>query len=305
MSAAGPDESYLGDPLRNSIAHWADACRERGGLAVSAHFPYPTGEIAADVALGKLDALEIWPMSPTGAAATARFNYLRFLDWYRYLNCGYRLPAVGGTDKMGAYMPAGTNRAYAYVGQEEFTFPSWAKAVRSGKTFVTSGPLLLFQAEGHAPGDEIILSAGGGTVEVQASARSFVPFHRLEIVLNGRVVASREELMETREMTLKEKIRAPGPGWLAARCSSRLGPVTRWEFKVQAHTSPVYLVVPGQELFSPQAAAYMLTLIEGSETWVNNLATPSDAEEMERIRQTYREARQRLHRKMHEHGVAH
>ncbi|PYU68155.1 MAG: hypothetical protein DMG49_16720, partial [Acidobacteria bacterium] len=70
--------------------------------------------------LGKLDALEIWPMSPSGVPAPAHFNYLRFLDWYRYLNCGYRLPAVGGTDKMGAYMPAGTNRAYAHIGQEEF-----------------------------------------------------------------------------------------------------------------------------------------------------------------------------------------
>jgi len=49
MSAAGPDESYLGDPLWNTMAHRADACRERGGLAVSAHFPYPTVEIAADV----------------------------------------------------------------------------------------------------------------------------------------------------------------------------------------------------------------------------------------------------------------
>ena len=48
-----------------------------------------------------------------------------------------------------------------------------------------------------------------------------------------------------------------------------------------------------------------MTLIEGAETWVSNLATPSDPESMERIRQTYREARQRLHHKMHAHGLAH
>ncbi len=305
MSASGPDESYLGDPLWNSMAEWADACREHGGLAVSAHFPYPTGEIAADVVLGKLDALEIWPMSPGGVPAPAHFNYLRFLDWYRYLNCGYRLPAVGGTDKMGAYMPAGTNRAYAYIGQEEFSFSSWAKAVRSGKTFVTSGPLLSFQADGRTPGDEIILGAGGGTVEAQANAMSFVPFHRLEIVLNGRVVATREEPMGTHEMMLKEKIRVPGPGWLAARCSSRLGPVTRWEFKVQAHTSPVYLVVPGEELFSPQAAAYMLTLIEGSQTFVENLATRPDPERLARVRKVFEDARAQLHRRLHAHGIQH
>ncbi len=76
-------------------------------------------------------------------------------------------------------------------------------------------------------------------------------------------------------------------------------------FKVLAHTSPVYLDVPGQEVFSAPAAAFLMTLIEGAETWVSNLATPSDPESMARIRQTYREAGQRLHQKMHAHGLAH
>ncbi|PYV24915.1 MAG: hypothetical protein DMG27_11670 [Acidobacteria bacterium] len=304
MSAAGPDESYLGDPLWNSMAHWSDACRTAGGLSIAVHFPYPTGEIAADVALGKIDAVELWPQGPSGAQP-GHFNFLRFLDWYRYLNCGYRLPAVGGTDKMGAYMPVGTNRAYAYIGQQEFTFTNWAKAVRSGNTFVTSGPLLLFQADGHAPGQEINLGAGGGTIEVHASAQSFVPFHRLEIVLNGRVVASRDAASGTREMTLTEKIHVPGPGWLAARCSSQLGPVTSWEFMVQAHTSPVYLIVPRQELFSPATAAYMLALIDGSQVFVENLAIRPDPERLAATRKVLDDARAVLHRRLHEHNVPH
>ena len=134
MSASGPEESYLGDPLRSTLAEWADACRQREGLVVAAHFPYPTAELAADIVLGKIDAVEMWPMGGPGGPQ-AYFNNLRFLDWYRYLNCGYRLPAVGGTDKMGAYMPAGTNRAYVHLGKEEFTFANWAKAVRSRQHF--------------------------------------------------------------------------------------------------------------------------------------------------------------------------
>ncbi len=304
MSAAGPDESYLGDPLWNSMAHWSDACRAAGGLSVGVHFPYPTGEIAADVALGKIDAVELWPQRPSGAQP-GHFNFLRFLDWYRYLNCGYRLPAVGGTDKMGAYMPVGTNRAYAYLEQQEFTFANWAKAVRSGNTFVTSGPLLFFQADGRAPGQEITLRAGGGTLEVHASAQSFVPFHRLEVVLNGRVVASRDAASGTREMTLTEKIHVPGPGWLAARCSSQLGPVTSWEFMVQAHTSPVYLTVPGQELFSQDAAAYMLTLIDGAEVFMENLAIRPDPKRLAATRKVLSDARDALYRRLHEHNVPH
>ena len=61
MSASGPEESYLGDPLWCSLAEWADKCREREGLAVGVHFPYPTGEVAADIIMGKLDAVELWP----------------------------------------------------------------------------------------------------------------------------------------------------------------------------------------------------------------------------------------------------
>jgi hypothetical protein len=298
MSAGGPSEAYLGDPLWNSLAEWSDMQRARGGLVVAVHFPYPTAELAADIVLGKIDAVELYPYGE-------HFHTLRFNDWYRYLNCGYRVPGVGGTDKMGAYMPVGANRTYACIGNEEFSFENWAKAVRKGNTFMTTGPLILFRADGNTPGDEITLRAGGGTVEVEVEARSVVPFHRLEIVSSGKVIATREDQAGTREMTLKEKVRVAGPGWLAARCASRLGPTTAWKLGIQAHTSPVYLRVPGEDLFSEPAITYMLTLIEGSEMWVNNLATRPSPERLDRVRKTLSQAREHLHRRLHEHGVRH
>ena len=109
---------------------------------------------------------------------------------------------------------------------------------------MTTGPLLIFRADGHVPGEEISLGSGGGTAEVEVEARSYVPFHRVEVVFNGRVVASREVNSGTRELTLKEKVQVPGVGWLAARCASKLGPTTGGRFGVQAHTSPVYVLVP-------------------------------------------------------------
>jgi hypothetical protein len=298
MSASGPSESYLGDPLWNTLSDWAQACRKREGLVVAVHFPYPTAELAADIVLGRIDAVELYPYGE-------HFNTLRFLDWYRYLNCGYRVPAVGGTDKMGAYMPVGANRTYAYLGQDEFTFSTFAKAVRQGNTFMTTGPLLLFQVEGRRPGAEIKLGSGGGTVEVLVDAKSFVPFHRLEIVLNGKVVAKKEDQAGSRKMTLREKVSVTGPGWLAARCSSRYGPTTAWGLGIQAHTSPVYVVAPGQELFSAPAATYFLTLIDGAETWVKNLATRPDPERLTHVLQFLAEARGHLHRRLHQHTIGH
>jgi hypothetical protein len=287
MSADGPNEAYLGDPLWTTMADWADACRKREGLVVAVHFPSPTAELAADIVLGKIDAVEVVP-GPGG------FNRSSFLDWYRCLNCGYRLPAVGGTDKMNARQAVGASRTYAYLGREEFSFPNWAKAVRSGNTFTTTGPLLFFQADGRSPGGEITLSKDGGSVEVSVDAKSFVPLHRVEVVFNGRVVASREDRAGTRHLTLKDKVRVSGPGWLAARCSSQRGPA--------AHTSAVYLRVPGQEVFSAPAAAYLLTLIEGTQGWVDNLATRPDSARMDRIRTVLKEAHALLHKRIQKHS---
>jgi hypothetical protein len=307
LSADGPEEAYIGDPLWSSMAEWADVCHQRGGLVVSPHFPYPMGEIATDIVLGKIDAVEILPHDDPAIQfhPLEQFNSLRYVNWYHYLNCGYRLPAVSGTDKMGANVPVGANRVYVYLGQQEFNYPNYAKAVRAGNTFATSGPLLIFHADGRSPGEEIRLGAGGGTIEVTADAQSFVPFHRLEVVYNGKIVAAREEAAGARSLRLVEKIQVPGPGWLAARCASQLGPTTDWNFKIAAHTSPVYLQVPGQELFSTEAAAYLLNLIEGAQMYVARLATRPGAETFAKTLKVYADARAALHRRMHQQAIPH
>jgi hypothetical protein len=201
---------------------------------------------------------------------------------------------------MAAGTPVGGNRTYAYLGSQEFSFASWAAAVRAGRTFATTGPLLEFRVDGRMAGDEIRLGAGGGTVEVVVESTSYVPFHRLEVVLNGKVVASREEAGGTRQMKLAEKVSLKGSGWLAARCASR---VAAARFGVAAHTSPVYVVVPGQNVFSAPAASYFLKLIEGTQLYVERLAIRSDQERLDRIAKVLKEAHARLHQRLEKHGT--
>lgn len=167
---------------------------------------------------------------------------------------------------------------------------------------MTSGPLLLFQVDGRSPGDEITFRTGRGKVEAHAEVQSVYPIHRLEIVLNGKVVASREDDSGPRAMNLRETIDVSGPGWIAARCASRLQAAGA---RIAAHTSPVYLVVPGQELFSAPVAAYMMTLIDGAETWAKTLATRPDSERFARALKVFGDARERIHQRMHKHGVKH
>ena len=203
---------------------------------------------------------------------------------------------------MSSGIAVGASRAYAHLGQDEFSFANWAKAVKRGNTFVSSGPLLLFQADGRVPGDEIRIGAGGGRIEVTVDLHSTIPVHRMDIIWNGKPVVTREENAGAATMRLRETINVSGPGWLAARCSSRFLSVSQ---RVAAHTSPIYVTVPGRELFSAPVASYMLTLIDGAETWVKNLATRPGGERFSRALKIYSEAREHLHRRMHQQGIAH
>jgi hypothetical protein len=49
----------------------------------------------------------------------------------------------------------------------------------------------------------------------------------------------------------------------------------------------------------------MLTLIDGAETWARTLATRSDPERMEQVLSHLSAARERLHQRLHAHGIEH
>ena len=125
----GPDEAELGGALDATLSDWADRTHAQGGTVVAAHFPNPNGEPAVLVATGRADAVEM--LAQTDDA---------MLEYYRYLNSGYRLPLVGGTDKMSSAVPVGLYRTYARL-DEEFSYEAWCRAVRSGRTFLSGGPL--------------------------------------------------------------------------------------------------------------------------------------------------------------------
>jgi len=60
--------------------------------------------------------------------------------WYRFLNCGYRLPASAGTDNigMGVGVWKGYNRVYAKL-DGPLTVENWLDALKRGRSFVTNG----------------------------------------------------------------------------------------------------------------------------------------------------------------------
>lgn len=297
MTASGPSESYLGDPTWAGLSEWADAAHAQDGVVVIPHFPNPYCEVVAALVQGKIDGVELKYFSPT-------IEDFSVVEWYRFLNSGYRVAAVGGTDKMSATIPVGGVRTYALL-DDEFGYDSWARAVRAGRTFTTSGPLIDLRVEGKRPGDDIALPGRGGTVEIEAWAESVFPFHELQVVCNGQVIAAESAPAGAKSCRVKAKVRIAGSSWIAARCVSRLRLAHTWVINVAAHTSPVYLVAGGAEQFNASDATYMLTLLEGGLTWLDTLSIPASAERQEAIKKSFLDAQSLLHQRLHKHGHAH
>ena len=263
----GPGVAEIGGTMETMLSHWADEAHAQGGYVISPHFPMPNGEQAALIATGRLDGVEMYRQ--------AQINHGHY---YRYLNCGYRLPLVGGTDKMSGDVPVGIYRGYVYIPEdEEFNYDNWCRNVARGRTFFSSGPILHFTVDGHEIGDTATISSAG-TVEVEAWAESIFPIHRLEIVQGGRVVASTESRDGARRLEIREKIRVDGHTWLAARCGGPsyfdgLRHHDVWTRGIFAHTSPIYVACGGDWwMFDESVAQYMLTMIEGNLTHIREMS---------------------------------
>ncbi len=116
LCSGGPTESALGDAQEVTMAEWALKCLDQGGLVVMPHAPDPQGERAADIVLGLVNAVEMMTFTPYDI----QIRPYGLADWYRYLNLGYNLPVVGGSDKMSAAALLGGVRTYTQLGERSF-----------------------------------------------------------------------------------------------------------------------------------------------------------------------------------------
>jgi hypothetical protein len=286
-----------------------DRAHNQGGYVTWAHFPsWPGVESPLDVVMEKLDGVELLSVLdprepaifvPQVVPDVEANNGLRL--WYRYLNCGFRLTASAGTDKMTTFVTVGSNRVYAQV-DGEFTYDNWMRGLRRGRTFVTNSPLLTFTVNGRPPGDVLEVAPRKPVVQIHASAQSQLPYDRMEIVVNGTVVADgspsgmRHRSVINLEYPVKESC------WIAVRVLEDSGTYraksvnlrtihqargtlhgdyygTRRPETVFAHTSPVYLLRDRQPIRSQEDAEYYVRYLESAIAWLEkegNFARPSD-----------------------------
>ena len=215
-----------------------------------------TSELPVDVALGKVDYMEILGFSDHRATAAV---------WYRLLNCGFRIPAGAGTDAMTNYAslrgPVGMNRVYVHTGPT-LTHANWMRAIKAGKTFATNGPLLTLIANGKEPGDEIAFPLGTHTMTVRATMHSIVPVEYLELVQNGKVVASVPMSADHMSAVATVKVPVERSGWITLRAWNEHATPPILDIYPFATTSPVYLTVAGIPPRSPDDARFFVDWVD-------------------------------------------
>ena len=268
------------------MAHAADDAHAQGGLVTWAHWPYPSMEAPLDIALGKIDSLDIlttgnpfehhpilvdiYKMHGPSAYRRAPIDM-----YYHYLNCGFRVAASSGSDKMALNPPIGSARTYVKT-RGPLSYDSWIEGIRAGRTFISTGPLLDFTVNGAEAGSTLALMPGKVKLRVHARAISQEPYEVLEILVNGKVVrTARPADGERREAVIDETIEVERGGWIAARAHGKtMLPygATWWMMPVLAHTTPVYLSMPGRPADASESAKILLEQLSYMERWANERA---------------------------------
>jgi hypothetical protein len=252
-----------------SNADIADMAHAQGGLVGYVHplesVPDPvkeatTYELPADVALGKVDYIEVVGFADHKSTAEV---------WYKLLNCGFRLPTAAGTDFMGNYAslrgPLGLNRVYAEVPRGPMRIATWLNAVKAGRTFASNGPLLRFELGGKVPGGEVRLN-GKRNVPFHVGLRSIVPIDHLQIVCDGQVARDVQLTGERKTADVSGALGIDRSGWCILRAYADRAEYPILDLYPYATTSPVYINVAGEPAHNPADAQYFVA-------WVDRLIT--------------------------------
>jgi hypothetical protein len=176
-----------------------------------------------------------------------------FKTYYALLNCGFRLRPTAGTASGVHPVPLGFGRVYVHVPDQPksgLDYAAWIKGLDAGRSFVTTGPMLLAEFNGQPPG-HIFRAAGDKsfTCRITGVAESALPLDRVEIIVNGAIhrtlrPANTKTTGGGHSSPLDETLTLDASSWVAVRCFEKQ-PDGRLRF---AHTAPVHVEVPDRPL---------------------------------------------------------
>ena len=239
------------------------------------------GENVVGVALGLFDSVQIchnhyhrdatlrmgWGMAEPGEDEQAEWGEDELFHrtnqtYYRFLNCGFKLAVTGGSAMGVMPVPLGYSRTYAKL-DGPLTEANYLKAIRAGRTFATSGPILILTADGLDCGSEIRYSSTGSKpIQIEARLRSIQPIDSLELIADAKVIKKNDLKGRVPSPALEESLllayRPQRSGWIAARAIFK-SPDGRLR---QAHTSPIYITVDDKPTALKADAEVMMRWID-------------------------------------------
>jgi hypothetical protein len=182
--------------------------------------------------------------------------------WYHLMNCGFPLKVSGETDfPCITDSRVGQGRVYVQLGKkiDKIVFKDWAEGLATGRSYVSDGyaHALQFSVNGKTPGDKVKLDKGG-----QVAVKAKVAFaadaalgtaqggklpknnkRLVEVVVNGRVIATQEVTADDKEHDLIFNLTIDKSSWIALR-----------HFP-QMHTNPVEVIVDNQPIRASRKSA--------------------------------------------------
>ena len=177
--------------------------------------------------------------------------------YYKILNSGLRIPPSAGSASGVLPNPVGYNRVYVHLG-EQLTYDGWWEGLRAGRSFVTNGPLLRVEADGHPPGH--IFSAAAGkrvAIPLTADIKGRDEIAAVEVIRNGLVVDS-VAVQGTAFSSNLAEITFAQSGWFLVRVRCKNPRTFRF-----ASTAPFYVEIgPEKRRISRAASRFFLD-------WVN------------------------------------
>ena len=298
-----PDYSAYANTAAASLsptnADVADMAHAQQGVVGYVHpfdtYPDPktdasiTDELPVDVALGKVDYIEVVGFSDH--KSTARV-------WYQLLNCGFHLPTAAGTDAMANYAslrgPVGLNRVYVEVPDGPLQIEPWLENLKRGRTFATNGPLLGFSLGEKKLGETVHIAKGEREVSFKVWLRSIVPVDHLEMVCNGRVAKTLALSGDRMSGDFSGTIPLENSGWCVLRAWSDRSEYPVLDIYPYATTSPIYLEVEGSKVSAREDAGYFVAWIDrlvanaqAQSGWNSEAEKQRVMEQLEKARQVY------------------
>jgi hypothetical protein len=187
-----------------------------------------------------------------------------FQNYYELLNCGFRLKPTAGTASGVHPVPLGFGRVYVNL-PDGFSYDGWIEGLGAGRSFVTTGPMLLIKVNGQSPGHTFKQTAATSQeYHVHGRAVSAQRLGRIEIMVNGEIAKTikPENLTGQHgalESAIDAKLKIGDTSWIIIRCfEDRADRRPRF-----AHTSPVFIDVPDKPLRpKSKELAYLIKRVE-------------------------------------------